>query len=147
MYLRNVRGHAQCLALRKLQMPLVKISMLKIWDNNQKRLISDKIHESLVEAFKIPDDDYNHQIIEFTKDNFIYEKNKTEKYILIEMTIFPGRSKNAKKTLYKIIVEKLSELNISPTDITIVLNEPSLENWGLSGKSGDETDIGFNLNV
>jgi hypothetical protein len=36
--------------------------MLKIWDDKQKKEISDKIHESLVEAFKIPDEDYMHQI-------------------------------------------------------------------------------------
>lgn len=128
-------------------MPLVKISMLKIWNENEKYIISDKIHESLVEAFKIPEDDYNHQIIEFERSNYLYSKNKTEKYILIEMTIFPGRSKKAKSELYEKIVNKLSELKIQPQDITIVLNEPPLENWGLSGKSGEETNIGFNLNV
>jgi phenylpyruvate tautomerase PptA (4-oxalocrotonate tautomerase family) len=128
-------------------MPLVKISMLKIWDNKQKKEISDKIHDSLVEAFKIPDDDYLYQIIEFDKDNYLYSKKRTEKYILIEMTIFPGRSKKAKKHLYENIVSKLSELKITPTDIIIILNELPLENWGLSGKSGEETDIGFNLNV
>lgn len=128
-------------------MPLVRISMLKIWDNSHKRIISDKIHESLVEAFKIPDQDYNHQIIEFEKENYLYSKNKTEKYILIEMYIFPGRSKKAKKMLYEKIVNKLAELKITPKDIIIVLNEPPLENWGLSGKSGEEAEIGFNLNV
>jgi phenylpyruvate tautomerase PptA (4-oxalocrotonate tautomerase family) len=129
------------------QMPLVKISMLKIWDDKQKKEISDKIHESLVEAFKIPDDDYIHQIIEFEKDNYLYSKKRTQKYILIEMTIYPGRSKKTKNHLYENIVSKLAELKISPTDIIIVLNELHLENWGLSGKSGEDTDIGFNLNV
>jgi phenylpyruvate tautomerase PptA (4-oxalocrotonate tautomerase family) len=129
------------------QMPLVKISMLKIWDDKQKKEISDKIHESLVEAFKIPDDDYMHQIIELEKDNYLYSKKRTEKYILIEMIIFPGRSKKAKNNLYENIVSKLAELKISPIDIIITLNELPLENWGLSGKSGEETDIGFNLNI
>lgn len=128
-------------------MPLVKISMLKIWDENQKKNISDKIHESLVEAFKITDDDYMHQIIEFEKDNYIYSRKRSEKSILIEMTVFPGRSKNAKKQLYENIVSKLAEFKISPIDIVIVLNELPLENWGISGKSGEEIDIGFNLNV
>jgi len=128
-------------------MPLVRISMLKIWSDNEKRIISDKIHESLVEAFKIPDYDYNHQIVEFERNNFFYSKNKSEKYILIEMYVFPGRSKEAKKNLYSKIVNKLSEISIEAKDITVVLNEPPLENWGLSGKSGDETEIGFNLKV
>ena len=63
------------------------------------------------------------------------------------MYIFPGRSKKAKKELFEKIADKLSELGILKDDIFIVLNEPPLENWGLSGKSGDEFNIGFNLNV
>jgi phenylpyruvate tautomerase PptA (4-oxalocrotonate tautomerase family) len=128
-------------------MPLVKISMLKIWDHKYKKMISDRIHEALVEAFKIPDHDYNHQVIEFGKDNYFYSKYKTEKYMLIEMTIFPGRSKKAKNELYDKIITKLSEFGILAKDITIVLYEPKLENWGLSGKSGEETNIGFDINV
>lgn len=128
-------------------MPIVKISMLRIHDSIRKKLISDKIHEALIEAFKIPDYDYNHQIFEFEKDSFLYPGNRTEKYILIEMTIFPGRSKKAKNRLYELVVNKLRELDIPVKDIVIVLNEPPLENWGLSGKSGEDADIGFNLKV
>jgi phenylpyruvate tautomerase PptA (4-oxalocrotonate tautomerase family) len=128
-------------------MPLVRISLLKIWTRGQKRKISDKIHESLVEAFKIPDHDYNHQVFEFDKDNLFYSKFKTKRCVLIEMTVFPGRSKDAKRALYEKITVKLRELGIEAGDVTIVLNEPPLENWGLAGKPGDQEDIGFNLNV
>jgi phenylpyruvate tautomerase PptA (4-oxalocrotonate tautomerase family) len=128
-------------------MPFVRISLLKIWTTGQKRKISDKIHESLVEEFKIPDHDYNHQIIEFDKDNFFYSKFKTKRCVLVEMTVFPGRSKDAKRALYEKITARLRELGIEAGDVTIVLNEPPLENWGLAGKSGDQADIGFNLNV
>jgi phenylpyruvate tautomerase PptA (4-oxalocrotonate tautomerase family) len=128
-------------------MPLVKISIMKIWNVDQKKNISDRIHESLVEAFKIPDYDYNHQIIEFEKENFIYSRNRTEKSIFIEMTVFPGRSKKAKCDLYSAITRKLAEMDISANDVTIVLNEPPLENWGLAGKSGEETSIGFKIDV
>jgi 4-oxalocrotonate tautomerase family enzyme len=129
-------------------MPLVTISVLNVWDNNQKRRISDIVHESLVDAFKIPDSDYNHRISEYTRDGFLYPKNRTEKYILIEMTIFPGRSKEDKKKLFRLITDRLaSAMGIESQDITVLLNEPPLENWGLAGKSGEEADLGFNLKV
>jgi phenylpyruvate tautomerase PptA (4-oxalocrotonate tautomerase family) len=128
-------------------MPLVRISLLKTWENNQIKLISDKIHEALVEAFKIPENDYNHQINQYEKSSLVFSQNNTDKYILIEMTIFAGRSKQAKKELYQKIVSKLHELGIPISDITIVLNEPPLENWGLSGKSGEETNFEFKINV
>jgi phenylpyruvate tautomerase PptA (4-oxalocrotonate tautomerase family) len=128
-------------------MPSVKISMMEIWNKKQKKQISDMIHESLVEAFKIPANDYNHRIIEFRKDDYLYSEYKSEKFILIEMIVLPGRSKQAKKELYRKITDKLGALGIAPIDINIVLNEPPLENWGLAGKPGDEADIGFKLDV
>ncbi|HYH01853.1 MAG TPA: tautomerase family protein [Bacillota bacterium] len=128
-------------------MPLVTISFLKIWSAEQKKGISDKIHEALVEAFQIPDHDYNHRINEYDPGNYFYSTRKTEKAITIEMTVFPGRSKEAKKALYEKIVTKLSEYAIPAQDINVVLHEPPLENWGLGGKPGDEVKLGFELKV
>ena len=56
-------------------------------------------------------------------------------FMIIELTIFPGRTKEQKKAAIKIITDKLSQrLDISPTDIFIVMNEPPLDNWGMGGK-------------
>ncbi len=129
-------------------MPLVKISILKGWDKVEKKKASDIIHNSLVKAFKIPESDYSHRIIEFEKENFIFPESKSEKIIIIEMDVFPGRSKNAKKELYKMIVDSLELMGIPRNDVTIVLSEPLLENWGIKGgKAADEENIGFNIKV
>jgi phenylpyruvate tautomerase PptA (4-oxalocrotonate tautomerase family) len=133
--------------MKGVVMPLVTISMLKKWSNNEKQIISDSIHMSLVEAFKIPNDDYNHRILEIEKCNFYFPENKTENYMIIEMTIFPGRSINAKKQLYQEISVRLSKIGINENDILVVLNEPIMENWGIRGKPGNEIELGFNLKV
>lgn len=55
--------------------------------------------------------------------------------MIIELTIFPGRTKKQKNAAIQIITEKLTErLAIAPTDVFIVMNEPPLENWGMGGK-------------
>lgn len=49
--------------------------------------------------------------------------------MIIELAIFPGRTKEQKKAAIKIITDKLSQrLDISPTDIFLVMNEPPLDN-------------------
>jgi hypothetical protein len=47
------------------------------------------------------------------------------------------------------MVEVLMHLNISyGYDITIVLLEPPLENWGIrGGKPANDAELGFNINV
>ena len=55
--------------------------------------------------------------------------------MIIELTIFPRRTKEQKKAAIQIITYKISQrLDISPTDIFIVMNEPPLDNWGMGGK-------------
>ena len=64
------------------------------------------------------------------------------------MTVFPGRSFEAKKKLYQTIVKNLGDLHIQPNDILIVLKEPPLENWGIrGGHPANEVDLGFKLDV
>jgi len=61
---------------------------------------------------------------------------------------FPGRSLDAKRNLYKAIVTRLGELGIPADDITIVLVEPAMENWGIrGGHPASDVDLGFRVDV
>ena len=54
---------------------------------------------------------------------------------MIELTMFPGRTKQQKKKVFEEITKELHDrLQIEPTDVFIVINEPVDENWGLAGK-------------
>jgi phenylpyruvate tautomerase PptA (4-oxalocrotonate tautomerase family) len=129
-------------------MPLITISMIAGRTREEKRAVSDAIHSALVDAFRIPENDYNHRIAEYAEENFIRPDGKSEKYIIIELTVFPGRSKEAKKYLYKGIIERLSSLGVPKDDVLITINEPQLSNWGIRGGiPADEADIGFKLDV
>jgi phenylpyruvate tautomerase PptA (4-oxalocrotonate tautomerase family) len=130
-------------------MPLVRIDMYKGRSEEKKRVILDAVHQSLVEAFKIPEDDRNQRIYEFDDCNFDRRSNKTREFTIIEITAFKGRSRDAKKLLYSRIVEKLNNrAGISPSDIVIYINEPSLENWGIAGgKPADEVELGFKVEI
>ena len=68
--------------------------------------------------------------------------------MLIEITQFPGRSKEAKRNLYQAIIQGLSRLQIEPTEVFIILQEPPMENWGIRGGiPADEVDLGFSTKV
>ena len=130
-------------------MPLVKVEIIKGKSAEYKKAILEGIHSALVEAFKIPDDDRMQRLYELDRENFETTPTKTEKYTLIEITAFKGRSLEAKKHLYNAIVANLAQApGINGTDITIVVNEPPLENWGiLGGKPASEVDLGFKIDV
>lgn len=128
-------------------MPLVKIEIIKGRDAHYKTAILDGIHSALVEAFKIPDYDRNQRLYELERENFEFSNTKTEQFTLIEITVFKGRSLEAKKNLYSAIVRNLGKSpGIKGTDIIIVLHEPPLENWGIwGGKPASEVNLGFKI--
>jgi phenylpyruvate tautomerase PptA (4-oxalocrotonate tautomerase family) len=130
-------------------MPLVKVEILKGKTQEYKNAIFDGIHSALVEAFKIPDDDRIQRLYELEKDCFETSTTKTENITLIELTVFKGRSYEAKKNLYSAIVRNLAESpGIDGKDILIVINEPPFENWGINGGlPANEVNLGFKIEV
>ena len=116
-------------------MPLVKIEMIKGKSPDYKKEILNIVHDGLVEALGIEDWDRFQRIIEIEKENFELPEGKTEDFLLIELTLFPGRTKEQKKAVIETITNSLgSKLGVKETDVFIIINEPPFENWGLAGK-------------
>ncbi|KTE89469.1 4-oxalocrotonate tautomerase [Desulfitobacterium hafniense] len=130
-------------------MPLVKVEILKGRSVDYRKAILDGIHSALVEAFKIPDYDRNQRLYELDSEHFEIPDTKSEQCILIELTVFKGRSLEAKRHLYSAIVRNLEKNpGINGNDITIVIYEPPMENWGIQGgKPANEVDLGFKIDV
>jgi phenylpyruvate tautomerase PptA (4-oxalocrotonate tautomerase family) len=130
-------------------MPLVKISIRKGRSKSEKQALLDAVHAALVEAFKIPDWDRDQRITEFENGDFEIPNNRTNFFTLIEIIIYPGRSLNAKRELYKSINDRLRDIEYTnPDDIVIVLLEPPLENWGIRGGiPASDVDLGYKLDV
>lgn len=129
-------------------MPLVKIETRKSWSASQKKEIIEAIHAAMQEALKIPENDRDIRFREYHPDDFQVSPDKTENYILVEISMFTGRSLQAKKELYRGIVANLGKQGILATDIFIVLHEVQMENWGIRGGTpASEVDLGFEVDV
>lgn len=130
-------------------MPLVKIEILKGKDLEYKKALLDGVHHALVDTIKIPDDDRVQRLYELDRNNFEFPPEKSLDPILIELVLFKGRSFEAKKALFKAIVDNLERsLGIKRTDVMIVIHEPEKENWGVRGGiPATEVDFGFKIEV
>ena len=129
-------------------MPLVRVEIYKGKDRAYKQAILEGIHNALVSAFRIPENDRNQRIYELDEADFERNKNKTDGFTIIEITAFEGRSPVAKRQLYRAIFDNLKrDPGISETDIIVYLNEPRLENWGIKGRPASDIDLGFEIQV
>ena len=108
----------------------------------------DAVHSAMQTSLKIPEDDRSIRFHAYHPDDFQVPPGKTENYILVEITLFAGRSLQAKKELYSGIVANLGKLGILAGDVFIVLHEVPLENWGIRGGiPASEVDLGFKVGV
>ncbi len=129
-------------------MPIVRIAVRKGRSPAEKKAVLQAVHSALVEALKIPEDDRTQILHEYAPDDFEIPPAATKKFTLVEITMFPGRSLEAKRHLYRAIVQNLGLLRITPDDLLIVLHEPAMEDWGVRGGiPASEVDLGFKIDV
>jgi phenylpyruvate tautomerase PptA (4-oxalocrotonate tautomerase family) len=108
----------------------------------------EAVQSALREALKIPEGDRTLRLIEHPASHFAVPPGRSEKFTLVEVTIFSGRSMSAKRTLYQAIVRHLAALGVPPLEIKITLIETPPENWGLrGGMPASEIDLGFKIDV
>ena len=129
-------------------MPLARIEVRKSRPAQEVAAIIEAVYQAQREALKVPEGDRQIRYIEHRPEHFAVPPGKTENYTLVEMVLFPGRSLDAKRNLYKSIVRRFGKLGIAPPDVFIIVYEPPLDNWGIrGGVPASEVDLGFNLNV
>ena len=116
-------------------MPFVNIYLPEVFPRELKNKISLSVHESLMEIFNIPEDDYFQIIHQVSSEDLIFPDcylgiRHTPNLMYIQIICGPGRTVEMKKSLYSVISTKISErTHVLSNDIIIVLNETSLENW------------------
>jgi phenylpyruvate tautomerase PptA (4-oxalocrotonate tautomerase family) len=129
-------------------MPLVRLEVRQGRSATQKQALLDAAHAALVEALGIPDHDRIQRIVEHPREDFELPPGSSDDFVLVEVTMFAGRSRQAKRRLYQGLVRHFATLGVVPNDVFVVLHEPSLDNWGIrGGQMASEVDLGFEVHV
>jgi phenylpyruvate tautomerase PptA (4-oxalocrotonate tautomerase family) len=126
----------------------VKIYGLKSNLDKKKELISAGIHKAVMLALEYPAEKKFHRFITLANDEFIYPEDRSENYIIIEISLFEGRSVQAKKSLIRELYANIfAEAGIGAQDVEVTLFETPKENWGIRGMPGDELVLGYRVEV
>ncbi len=127
-------------------MPLVHVHLRAGRSAPEKKAILDGLHAAFVEALKIPATDRNQLLHEYAPEQF--EGRYGPETVCVEASVFPGRSHDAKRKLYRLIVENLERAGVPKDRVLIVLHEPPLENWGIrGGQCAADVQLGFKVDV
>lgn len=125
-------------------MPRVKIESALPVEKTTAVAIMKSVMDAVVETLKLVPDDRTVSFNSYEPGLFNMKPPYT---LFVEISLFRGRSKAIKKSLYQAILDRLhTQCSIDKQTVMIMLNEQPRENWGLRGGiPGDE--ISFNYQV
>ena len=126
----------------------IKIYGINTSLNPIKDKLSDVIHSCMVDALELPSDKKFHRFFPMEKGDFYFPSGRTEAYMVIEISMFEGRTIEVKKLLIKLLFERIKrELNISHQDVEINIFETPKHSWGIRGLPGDELTLNYKIDV
>ena len=116
--------------------------------NPLKAQLSDVIHSCIVDALQYPADKRAHRFFPLEASDFYFPAGRTQRYTIIEISMFEGRSVQAKKNLYRLLYERIeAKFGITAQDIEVTITETPKHNWGIRGLPGDEVGLNYKVDV
>jgi phenylpyruvate tautomerase PptA (4-oxalocrotonate tautomerase family) len=130
--------------------PSVLIEIRRAISADEETRLMEAVHAALREAFKLLPGDRNVRLIAHEPHRFACPpgRSRPELYTHISIDAFAGRSVDAKRALYRGIVEMLEGLGIPRDHVKILLRELPKENWGIrGGQAACDVELGFKIEV
>jgi 4-oxalocrotonate tautomerase len=127
-------------------MPFVRISLRQGTSPEYRKALADGVHRAMVETIAIPPDDRFQVITEYPLDGLLYDPqylgvHRSDRMVLVQITLSFGRKPQQKRKLYKRIAEILAEApGLLPQDLLINLVETSWENWSFGNGEAQNMD-------
>ena len=129
-------------------MSQIKVYGLREHLDPVKARLSEVIHSCVVDALSFPRDKRAHRFFPLDPEDFYYPVGRTPRYTIVEISMFKGRSVEAKKHLIRLLFERTqTELDLDPADLEITITETPKHNWGFRGKPGDEIGLNYKVEV
>jgi phenylpyruvate tautomerase PptA (4-oxalocrotonate tautomerase family) len=128
-------------------MSQVKIYGLRSHLDPIKAQLSDIIHSCVMDALQYPADKRAHRFFPLDAADFYAPSDRTEKYTILEFSLFEGRSVAAKKQLIRLLFDRVQALGIPTQDLEITIFETPKHNWGFRGLPGDEHQLSYKVDV
>jgi phenylpyruvate tautomerase PptA (4-oxalocrotonate tautomerase family) len=117
-------------------MPFVRTAVRQGTDASRKKSIVEGIHNALVQAIGMPEDELFNLVSEYNANDFFYSRTfngvaRSDHLVVVEITMRRGRSDAMKKALYAEIAGNLERAGVSPKDLYIFMHENDYSDWSV----------------
>lgn len=118
-------------------MPFIRTSVKVGTSVEIKKKIVMGIHQALVDAIGMPQDELFNQISEYSATDFFFDRGfngiaRSDSIVVVEITMRRGRSDAMKRDLYALIAANLKrDAGVSPKDVFIFCHENDYSDWSV----------------
>jgi 4-oxalocrotonate tautomerase len=116
-------------------MPLVRIAVHESTPPEQNSAIADAVYQAMRETIDIPEGDRFIVVTRHGKDELFVDPKfmgveRSERFVLVHITLSQGRTVEKQQALYARIAERLrNAIGVSTDDVMTVLTENTLADW------------------
>ncbi len=102
-------------------MPNVSIEVRRRYTPSEEEQLIAAVHAALMEGLQTPEWDRTIRLVVHEPHRFAVPPGRGERYTLVDIDLFSGRSLEAKRRLYQALVRDLGALGIPADHIKILL--------------------------
>jgi phenylpyruvate tautomerase PptA (4-oxalocrotonate tautomerase family) len=123
------------ISLRKSHMPFIRTNLPQDTSPAHQKGIVQGIHQALVDSIGMPPDELFNLVAPYAPGQFWFNRSfnggaRSDRMVVIEITMRRGRSDAMKRALYAAITNNLRELaDVAPQDVYIFMHENDYSDW------------------
>lgn len=120
-------------------MPFTRIAIPSDTPPTQRAAIARAVHDAMVAAINMPEDDFFQLLSEYQPGDFYFDRaflgyQRSDRVVVVQITLRRGRSDSMKRDLYARIAANLEKAgDIRPHDVFIYLVENDFSDWSVGG--------------
>lgn len=130
-------------------MPQAKIYGIREHIVKHRAAISEAVNEAIADAFKFPRERRLQRFFPMDKEDFLYPAHeRSERYTIIEISTFEGRSTEVLKDLVRQITARVTAATgMAGRDVDVIITQQPRHAWGLMGEPGDEIKLSYKVDI
>lgn len=110
--------------------------------------LSEAIHGAIMAALDYPAEKRFQRFVGLDAEDFVHPVDRGEDYTIIEISLFAGRTDDAKRRLIAELFTRIQDATgIAPHSVEITLTETPKINWGIRGQNAADLDLGYRVEV
>ncbi|WP_411881986.1 tautomerase family protein [Polaromonas sp. YR568] len=120
-------------------MPFIRTNVHQSTSPAHRQGIVDGIHQALVESIGMPEDELFNLVSDYDAQQFFFNRTfngmaRSERPVVVEITLRRGRSDAMKRALYAAIARNLkANAGVAPDDVFIFMHENDYSDWSVGG--------------